>query len=1009
MLPTTTLRPGLIGFWALNDASSVQEKIEYMRTCRASGIEGLCMMSRCGNMVPYCSDEWFEMIRQLVEEGRRLEMDMWLYDEDPCPSGAAAGWVMRERPELCARYLAWHEKPGDLKPGQLWSIGESKVVWAGLVPVEEPLDAVEMTGGVGLLRRDWAMGEWDSRYYYPDTPVFPCPRAHALRPRFTMRVPEVPEGYMLAALSAEIEKEEGGAWGNVPDTLNYETFELFKRLTLDRYLECVGQYFGSTIPCIFTDEAKPAGNTPITKDLFEGFQKTYGYDLRPRLYQLFGEPLSEQHVQTRLDYRRWVTARFLDAFMAPYRRWCDAHGLYLAGHISPEDDPIQEAITVGSVMPLMKQQSLPGCDIIIPFTGNSRAPALNLGSLRVGSLKSQHARPYAVSESLAVSDWTITSQKSRQILTWQKVLGLDRFVVHAFFTGNEGVQNYEAPPDYGPYSSIFKGMCVVNDWLKALDGVMDGATHRAEVAVLSSLTPFWASRPDAELPSLRRMRSSLWFTILACLRAHVGLHVVSEEDLSEAKVRNGRVVVGQCTYSSVLVPGFDVLGADAFAVLRSAAEKGASVFWFDGGPTRVVGSDYRLEPSPPVPGEVLRQRDPSVAWCRRHFEAQAAVTGQNKEECYLRRMRSPDGEEYLLATNVSEAELTLNLGAEGDRSWIPVRVDGEAHADPKRTSWRLPPCGSGLFRLGAPPEAGARPVETARRRAGEDRTFERLGVNLLRLTRCTVTRPGKAPVELDHPRPYWQVFNDFSARRIWPMFLGEVPVESTVPEGDLRYGFTFAVRGRVKTPRLVLDPRCARGRFRVFLNGKQIGRWHTFPLVRTRALRVSLRGLKGGANTVEVRFQAESAMEGLLSQLYVEGDFDVDIEKAAATISPVSGRVSQNGWQEAGLPHYMGEGLYRWQERFGPEEMQRSWSLEVERVVDSAELRVNGESVGGRAWPPWRWPLSHLKEGANTFELVVSGTAGNKHGLAWPNQAQGWIGGAWLVATERKDRPHSQG
>jgi len=106
-----TIRRGAIPLWMLNDASSVSEKIEYMRACRRGGIEALCMHPRCGNLVPYGSDEWFEMIRRLVEEGRRLDMDMWLYDEDPFPSGAAGGLITRLRPDLRALALTRHERP----------------------------------------------------------------------------------------------------------------------------------------------------------------------------------------------------------------------------------------------------------------------------------------------------------------------------------------------------------------------------------------------------------------------------------------------------------------------------------------------------------------------------------------------------------------------------------------------------------------------------------------------------------------------------------------------------------------------------------------------------------------------------------------------------------------------------------------------------------------------------------------------------------------------------------
>jgi len=183
------IRPGLIPFWMLNDASSVEEKVAYMRRCRAGGIEGLCLHCRPGNLVPFASDEWFGMIRALVEEGARLGMQMWLYDEDPYPSGAAGGLVMAERPELRALFLRRRLKPERIRPGQLWHIGESRVVWAGLVPADRPGRAVDMSGLVGPVRADWFMGDWDSRHYYPDTPVFPCPRSDAVRPVYAMRVP----------------------------------------------------------------------------------------------------------------------------------------------------------------------------------------------------------------------------------------------------------------------------------------------------------------------------------------------------------------------------------------------------------------------------------------------------------------------------------------------------------------------------------------------------------------------------------------------------------------------------------------------------------------------------------------------------------------------------------------------------------------------------------------------------------------------------------------------------
>ena len=147
---------------------------------------------------------------------------------------------------------------------------------------------------------------------------------------------------------------------------------------------------------------------------------------------------------------------------------------------------------------------------------------------------------------------------------------------------------------------------------------------------------------------------------------------------------------------------------------------------------------------------------------------------------------------------------------------------------------------------------------------------------------------------------------------------------------------------------------------------------------------------------MEFRFEPGSAMDGLLTWAYLEGEFDAEAAGPVPVLTPPAGRDSIKGWQEAGMPHYMGLGRYTWTETLTGEECRIFRDLEFERIVDSAELRVNGRDLGRRAWSPWRWPLRGLRAGVNRFELTVSSTAGNKLALEWPNQPQGWLGKAWL-------------
>ena len=1012
-----SIQPGMIPFWLFNDASSVAEKIRYLRSCRSGGIRSLVMHCRSGNLVPYASSDWYADIHALVAETRRLDMKLWLYDEDPYPSGAAGGQVMACRADLKAAELLLREPAPDLAPGQLWEISSEPVVWAGLVPVRRPLPVQDLTAKVGTVRCDWFVTPWDSRHYYPVSPVFPCVRGDAIRQVYAMRMPPIPAGYRLVAIVREPCGVEG-SWGSLPDCLHPDTFPVFRQLSLDPYKKWVGTDFGKTIPGIFTDEAKPHGFWPVTTGMFETFRKECGFDLMPRVHQLFGEPLSRQYVETRLALRGWIATRFIEVFLNPYRRWCEANRLCLVGHMSPEDDPVAEVGCLGSVMPLMKLLHCPGTDLIAPFVGSRQAPAVNLGSLRAGSLRAQTGAPAATAETFGLFDWDTTTTKCRQVAAWHKVLGIDRFFPHGFFQSLEGVVAHEAPPDYGPNTPLFAGTSELNQWAIGMEEILDGAKDSAGIAVLNSLASYWDLAPGMDSSPHEGLRHALWQTLLSCLRTQVGIHMADEADVADARVSPGWLHLGACRYHTLLIPAMTRIPQGAFERITKAARAGVKVVWFGKGPEHMMEVGGHVRSRPALPGVVRKEPYPAETWCRDHLHASVRLTGLDCGECYVRRFKRKQGSgEWLLAVNVSEVELELSLAGEGRLIWMPEQVDGDVRHDGLTTVWRVPAGGNGLFRqersarpltlpksvsLGGPPASaaggnGCKGAAQGRLPTGDKRVFKRLEINRLRLDRPSVHCAGVKPVMLDFPKPYWQLSEDYHAEKVMTPFVGKVPVLSSVPDRPLRYRFTFDVAGRIPAPFLVCEPRCARGLFTIKVNGRQRGEPCRFPLASTQPLRLKLTGLRQGANTIDLDFRVQSAMDGLLAQLFVEGEFAVDMKGARATLSASSPRDSREGWQKAGLPHYMGSGIYRWTHLFTTQEVDARWGIDFDGIVNSADLRLNGRMLGRRAWAPWRWALEGVRPGVNTFELHVHGNGGNLRKLIFPDQPQGWIGRAWLT------------
>ena len=357
MHPSSLLprKPGFVYFWALNDRLDKPTLTRMMDAFAAGNVSAVCLHPRAGLELPYGGTDWFDLIRWICEQCDLRDIDVWLYDEDPYPSGAAGGRIFFDHPEFIGHHIAAHFAPETLGEGENFCFPPGRLLWAGWVR-EGANQAIDLSDRVGVMRRNWAvLDPWDSRYYYPETPRYNCPRAMPTTQELALRVPSKPDGMVLAAFVARpvhVVPEEA-PWTAMPDWLNPDCTREFIRQTHERYLATVGPLFGKRIQAIFSDEPKFQHAFPFTPGLFDLFKRQVGYDLRPRLHHLFSGPENDLVATTRIDYRRWCAQRFEEAWVRPVASWVREHGLKWVGHISPEDDLIQQSDLVGDLLPVM--------------------------------------------------------------------------------------------------------------------------------------------------------------------------------------------------------------------------------------------------------------------------------------------------------------------------------------------------------------------------------------------------------------------------------------------------------------------------------------------------------------------------------------------------------------------------------------------------------------------------------------------------------------------------------
>ncbi len=95
--------------WVWNDDLTDEMVVSTLRDLASQGVKQAFVHPRPGLMTPYLSPEWFRLWKVALKEAERLDMKLWIYDENSYPSGFAGGFVPEAMPESRGRGLVLQE------------------------------------------------------------------------------------------------------------------------------------------------------------------------------------------------------------------------------------------------------------------------------------------------------------------------------------------------------------------------------------------------------------------------------------------------------------------------------------------------------------------------------------------------------------------------------------------------------------------------------------------------------------------------------------------------------------------------------------------------------------------------------------------------------------------------------------------------------------------------------------------------------------------------------------
>ena len=950
--------------WVWNDMLTEQQVIDTLRDLAGQNVKQVFVHPRPGLMTPYLSEDWFRLWKVALKEAERLDMNVWIYDENSYPSGFAGGFVPDAMPESRGKGLEIKEQQSPLK------LDENCV--AVLRPTQDGFENVTKQAKAG---EPLAEGK-----------------------------------YMVATLRwAATSPWHGGKF--YVNLLTRGVTEKFLAITMDAYTRNIGEQYGKRVPGVFTDEPEilPAGGLPWADDLPEVFQKRWNYDLIVNLPSLV-RPVGDWK-QVRHDYLQVLLDLFIDRWAKPYHDYCAKHGIEFTGHYWEHEWP--NCLTGPDNMAMYAWHQRPSIDILMnQYDEGTHAQFGNVRAVKeLSSVANQLGAARTLCEAYGAGGWDLRFEDMKRIGDWIYVLGVNTLDEHLSYVTIRGARKRDHPQSFSYHEPWWKDYHVMASYFTRLSLIMSQGRQVNRVLVIEPTTAAWMYQGD---PKQKDIGDRFQALLVALERAQVEYDIGCEDILARHGSTQGpNLKVGQASYDTVVLPPLtENLNRQTMDLLDAYLKAQGVVLCCGDAPARVDGrpSD-RAETASKLPGWKRVEASEVPAMLVTRTEGGFAIERESgdKGNLFHHRRVVADGEFVLLINTSINAPSAgkITSTARSIEQWDPRTGKTSAYAFEKaaagvRATFAIPPCGSQLLFLSKKAQAPEkRPAhKTNVIEAKGDLAIAPLGENVLTLDYVDVTAGGEtkkgiyfyrasqfAFVENGMPRNPWDSSVQFKDELIAKKFGPDSGFEAT-------YRFTVEERLPERLSIVIERPDL----YTITCNGKKVsskkGAWwldKAFGRIDiTKAAKIGENAVTIKASPFTIYHELESA--------YVLGTFKLKaVESGFVIVGGSKPALDLGSWKGQGYPLYSAGVSYS--RKFSVSRPAGQYVVEVPKWYGSvAEVVVNGKSAGHIAYQPWQCDVTKfVKAGTNTVEVRVIGTLkntlgphhnGTLRGSAWPASFQ---------------------
>ncbi|MDD4679490.1 MAG: glycosyl hydrolase [Clostridia bacterium] len=582
--------------WFFNDEITKEEITYQLEEFEKQRIYEFYIHPTGGMKGDYLDDGYFELIRHVVREAERIGLKYWIYDEYNWPSGIAGGYLIKEKPWTRMRNLCAFSDV--VQPGA--ALRKS-------VPFAEKTK-LELLGGVAIKENERTRIEpqilgdeivWVNNEDVPVTAYIFLTMLHT--------------GVLPCSRGAEFTWNQEGYL----DTLDTEAVREFINSTHERYKAEVGEYFGTTLKGVFTDEVaavsygspEMAGmllTLPWSRKFEQKFKEQRGYDVCDILPMLFIDSDDVDTARARYDY--WLTVRdmYINAYMRQVYDWCTDNNLLFTGHGGGEESLRYQLNSFTDMYEIQKYFHMPGIDEIVTYRYIDYYD-FNITPKLASSAALFLGRDRLLSETYTLSGWDMSLRHMKRIANRIMLLGVNYIQYMGSTYSMNGHGKGTNGPNHNWQNSLFKHYGDFNKYASSISWIMSNTDTCAQTLVLNPYATARALAGGASLGEggehlgtrnthpLTLQDLTIQGVVNSLFELHIPFEIAYEQVLDNAPVREGRIWMGGHGYDTLILPAAIYVTEGTRRVMTEFAEQGGRLVLLNAVPSADIDTKEDMQ------------------------------------------------------------------------------------------------------------------------------------------------------------------------------------------------------------------------------------------------------------------------------------------------------------------------------------------------------------------------------------------------------------------------------